>query len=197
MIGRIWGVIRLNARTFEDVENDTSATVQAIGVIVLASLATGAGAGFGFGSSIIGDNFAISLISGVVIGLAWWSIWTCLIMLIGAAILGGPEIRADWWWRLVRVIGFAQAPGLVKMLSFLPWIGGAVFFVVSAWQVVATVIAVRQCYHVSTWPAVGVVLLAFVVTAVLVLVILVVVLIAMFVIGVALVCPGPSCPRLF
>ena len=73
MIGRILGAMLLDAHTFEAVENDTSATMQAMIVVILASLAIGMGAGFGFGSGIIGGHFAFSMISGVVIALAWWS----------------------------------------------------------------------------------------------------------------------------
>ncbi len=161
MLERMLGAIRLNANTFEDVENDSGATMQAMAVVILVSLATGLGAGLG---SVVGGggSFIIGLLGGVVYGLIWWAAWAFLTMLIGTTILRGPETHADWG-QLARGTGFAQAPGLFKILAFLPWIGQVILIAASVWQFIAMVIAVRQCLdYTSTWRAVGVVVIAFV-----------------------------------
>jgi hypothetical protein len=52
---------------------------------------------------------------------------------------------------------------VLKVLGFIPVIGGLIFIAVSLWQIVAMVIAVRQALdYTSTWRAVGVVLLGFI-----------------------------------
>ena len=161
MLERMLGAIRLDANTFEDVENDSGATMQAMAVVILVSLATGLGAGLG---SVVGGggSFIVGLLGGVVYGLIWWAAWAFLTMLIGTTILKGPDTHADWG-QLARGTGFAQSPGLFKILAFLPWIGGVIFFAASVWQLISMVIAVRQCLdYTSTWRAVGVVVIAFV-----------------------------------
>ena len=178
MLERMLGAIRLNANTFEDVENDSGATMQAMAVVILVSLATGLGAGLG---SVVGGggSFIIGLVGGVIYGLIWWAAWAFLTMLIGTTILRGPDTHADWG-QLARGTGFAQSPGVFKILAFLPWIGGVILFAASVWQLIAMVIAVRQCLdYTSTWRAVGVVVIAFVVVIVL-LVVLTLVLLGIF-----------------
>ena len=175
MLERMLGAIRLNANTFEDVENDSGATMQAMAVVILVSLATGLGAGLG---SVVGGggNFVVALFGGVVYGLIWWAVWAFLTMLIGTTILKGPDTHADWG-QLARGTGFAQAPGVFKILAFLPWIGGVILFAASVWQLIAMVIAVRQCLdYTSTWRAVGVVVIAFVLVIVILLVLTLVLL---------------------
>lgn len=174
MLERMLGAIRLDANTFEDVENDSGATMQAMAVVILVSLATGIGVGLG---SVVGGggSFIVGLFSGVVYGLIWWAAWAFLTMIIGTTILRGPDTHADWG-QLARGTGFAQSPGVFKILAFLPWIGGVIFFAASVWQLIAMVIAVRQCLdYTSTWRAVGVVVIAFVL-AVVILTVLVLVL---------------------
>ena len=63
----------------------------------------------------------------------------------------------------MRPLGFAQAPGLVRVVGILPGVGSLVFGVVSIWTLVAMVIAVRQALdYTSTWRAVSVCLVGWV-----------------------------------
>jgi hypothetical protein len=43
MLARMLGVARLNVATFEDVEHDSSATLQAMLIVIVVSIATGVG----------------------------------------------------------------------------------------------------------------------------------------------------------
>ena len=76
-----------------------------------------------------------------------------------------PETHADWG-QLARTTGFAQTPGLCKILGFLPLnIGSVILFIASAWQLVAMVIAVRQALdYKTTWRAVAVVVISFIIS---------------------------------
>ena len=58
---------------------------------------------------------------------------------------------------MLRTIGFSSSPGLIRVLGFVPGLGGMVFFVASIWMLVAMVIAVRQALdYTSTLRAIGV-----------------------------------------
>ena len=159
MLERMLGAIRLNANTFEDVENDSGATLQAMAVVILVSLATGIGVGLG---SVVtgGGDFIIWLIFGIVYSLIGWVVWAFVTMIIGTTVLKTPETHADWG-QLARGTGFAQAPGLFRILTFIPVVGIVIYYAVYVWQLIAMVIAVRQCLdYTSTWRAAGVVVIA-------------------------------------
>ena len=157
MLARMMGVARLNVATFEDVENDRGATMQAMMVVVIVAIANGIG---GLAS---GGNPILGLIAGLLLGLATWALWALVTFLIGTTILKTPETHADWG-QLARTTGFAQTPGLFKVFGFLPFVGPVIVFVASIWQLVAMVIGVRQALdYQSTWRAVGVVVIGFVI----------------------------------
>ncbi|MDZ7683902.1 MAG: hypothetical protein U5O39_01615 [Gammaproteobacteria bacterium] len=65
--------------------------------------------------------------------------------------------------QLLRTLGFAQSPGIIRVFAFIPGIGPLLYLVAAIWMLVAMVIAVRQALdYESTGRAVAVVLLGFV-----------------------------------
>ena len=154
MVERMIGAARLDARIFEEVEADTSATRQALSVVFLVALATGIAS--------MGTIGLRGLLVGVVVAVAGWAIWAWIIYFIGTKILPEHETHADWG-QLARSLGFAQSPGVLRVLGVIPVIGEYIFYVVSIWMLVAMVTAVRQALdYTSTWRAVGVVLIGFI-----------------------------------
>ncbi len=154
MLKRMIGAIRLDAHTFEDVERDTGATMQALLVVVIVSVASGIG---GLGGGILG------LIVGVIAGIVQCAIWAFITYFIGTTIFKTPNTHADWG-QLARTTGFAQAPGVFRIFGIIPIIGGFLVLVASIWQLVAMVIAVRQALdYDTTLRAVGVVVVGFVI----------------------------------
>ncbi len=157
---RMIGAARLDVRTYEEVEADGSATSQAIGVVLLSSLAGGIGS-MGLGAGGLG---------GVVVGgigaLISWVAWAFLTYIIGTRLLPEPQTRADIG-EMMRTLGFAQSPGLLRIFGSIPGVGALVLAIVSIWMLVAMVIAVRQALdYTSTWRAVGVCLVGWVVAVV-------------------------------
>ena len=153
MLSRMMRAARLEVSLYEEVEADTGATFEAMRVVVLVALATGIGTlGQGGGSW--------DLLFGVIIGLLVWVIWAYLIYIIGTTFFRTSETDADWG-QLARTTGFAQSPGILLFLGFIPVVGLAIIIVVSLWQFAAMVVAVRQALDfTSTWRALGVVLVA-------------------------------------
>ena len=105
------------------------------------------------------------IIIGPLVGVIQWAVWAFVTYLVGTTILKTPETHADWG-QLARTTGFAQTPGLLKILGFLPLnIGSVILFIASAWQLVAMVIAVRQALdYRTTWRAVAVVVISFIIS---------------------------------
>ncbi|MQF48867.1 hypothetical protein FIM08_03075 [SAR202 cluster bacterium AC-647-N09_OGT_505m] len=154
MVDRMIGASRLDVGIFEEVEADSSATRQALSVVFLVALATGIAS--------LGEVGLSGLLIGVVVAIAGWVIWAWIVYLIGTKLLPERETHANWG-QIARTLGFAQSPGILRVLGVVPAVGGIVFVVVSVWMLVAMVTAVRQALdYTSTLRAVGVVLLGFI-----------------------------------
>ena len=154
MIKRMIGAAKLDTAIYEEVEADTSATQQALTVVVLVALATGIGT--------FGSGGPLGLIVGIAAGIALWALWAWVTYFVGTTILKSAETEANWG-QLARTLGFAQSPGILKVVGFIPVFGPIVFAIASIWQLVAMVIAIRQALdYTSTWRAVGVAVVGFI-----------------------------------
>jgi len=145
---------KLDVNLYEEVEADKSAMGQAMGVVVLSSVAAGVGSG----------EFGVGGIVGVTIAaLIGWYIWAFLTYLIGTKLLPEPQTRADVG-ELLRTTGFSTSPGLIRVLGIVQPLAGIVFLVAAIWMLVAMVIAVRQALDYSgTGRAVGVCVIGWIV----------------------------------
>ena len=161
MVDRMIRAAKLDAQLYEEVEADKGALGQAMGVVVLASIASGVGSGRLGGLT----GFFI----GTVGALIAWFIWAALTYFIGTKILPEPTTRADVG-ELLRTTGFSSSPGLIRVLGLVPGITGIVFLVSGVWMLTAMIIAVRQALdYRSTFRAVGVCVIGWVVQMVVIL----------------------------
>ena len=154
-IARIIGAARLDTRIYEEVEADKEAMKQAMGIVVLSSVAAGLGTG-----TIGGARGVIGGIMGALLG---WFIWAYLTYLIGTKILPRPQTKADYG-EVLRTIGFASSPGLIRIFGLVPGLTKVSFLIASIWMLAAMVIAVRQALdYNSSLRAVGVCLIGWII----------------------------------
>lgn len=157
-VERVVRAAKLDVTLYEEVENDTAATGQALGVVVLSSVAAGIGAGAGVRGFVF----------GTVATLVGWAFWAWITYFIGTRWLREPTTSADWS-QLARTIGFAQAPGILRVVGVIPFLQGLVFLVTTVWTLVAVVIGVRQALDfTSTLRAVAVCFLGWLIQLVLI-----------------------------
>ena len=147
---RVIGAAKLEVRIFEEVESDPAATGQAMAVVVLSSLAAGLGS-YGLG----GFTGMLRLTAVSLIG---WAIWAVLIYFIGTKLLPEPQTKSNIP-EMLRTIGFASAPGLLRFVGILPLIGVLLVFLITVWLLVANIIAVRQALDYQSTPRAAVVCL--------------------------------------
>ena len=157
MLNRMIGAITLNADTYEEVEHDRGATIQALIIVVAVAIAAGVG------GVLAGEgDFGRGLAYGAVRGVLSWAVWALLAWIVGTTLLKTPDTEADWG-QLARGTGFAQTPGLFNIFVFVPVVGGAIWFLTFLWQLVGMVIAVRQCLdYTSTIRAIFVIVIALI-----------------------------------
>jgi hypothetical protein len=134
---RVVGAAALRTATYEEVEADRGATAQAVAVVVLSGLAAGVGArGFGGGEAADVAFFA-------ALALGTWAAWALLTYQLGARIMPEPQTRADVG-EMLRTLGFASAPGVLRVFGIVPALTRAVFVVVTVWMLLSMIVAVRQ-----------------------------------------------------
>ena len=121
---RMLGAAKLDVDTYEEVEHDQTATGQAMGVVIISSLAAGIGS-VGGGAS--------GLIAGTIGALVGWFIWAALTFLIGTKVLPEPQTKADLG-ELLRTIGFSASPGVLRIFGMIPLLGGLIALAASVWM---------------------------------------------------------------
>ena len=136
-----------------EVEADTTATTQAMGVVVLSSIAHGI-------AGLVQEG-GVGFVGSALVALMGWFIWAFLVYIIGTKLLPEPRTHSNLG-ELLRTTGFSASPGLLRVLGVIPLIGELIIFAVSIWMLIAMIIAVRQALdYQSTGRAVGVCLIGW------------------------------------
>jgi len=147
-VDRMFRAAKLESALYEEVEADKSSMGQAMGVVVLSSLASGV--------ALFTTQGFLGILIGTLSALAGWYIWAFLTYLIGTKLLPESQTQADHG-ELLRTIGFSSSPGIIRVLGIIPGLNAIVSLAAGVWMLVAMVIAVRQALdYTSTFRAVGV-----------------------------------------
>ena len=140
----------LRPDAYEEVEANKSATIQAMAIVVLVSIATGIGA---TGLVLEGQEMAQlglgDIMSGVLRSLMGWALLALITFVVGAKLLPSPETKANWG-ELARTLGFAQTAGLLYLGGVIPGIGPFIFLLGFLMVLVASIIAIRQALDYSS-----------------------------------------------
>ena len=145
MIARMIGASRLDERIYDEVGSDSRAIFQALGVVILAAMATRA--------ALSGVDFA-PLVVAIFRLSAWWAALSLIIYLLSITLFRTPG-SVPTWGRVARAMGFAQSPIILRGVLIFPFIPGVliaiIFFALLIWQFAAITVAVRQAlYYDST-----------------------------------------------
>jgi hypothetical protein len=145
---RVIGASIFDGGTFEVIEADRRATVQAVAVVLGSSLA-GAIAASGSLEPRLGFIAAFMTVAVVV-----WLAWAQLILQIGGHQFREPQTRVDYG-ELVRTTGFAAGPGLLQIFAVVPEASTPIFVFTWIWMWAAMVVAIKHSLDMrSTWHAV-------------------------------------------
>lgn len=151
---RFIGALKLDARAYEDVESDPTALGQAIVVVAVSAACAAIGSAGLFGTG--------GMIGALIASLVGWVVWSGVTYLIGTKVLPMPQTRADLG-QMLRTTGFAAAPGIIRILGVVPFLGWITSFIAFVWMLAAFVVAVRQALDYDSTPrAIGVCLIGWV-----------------------------------
>lgn len=158
LISRMWRAIKLQSALYEEVEADKSANVQAGLVVIIVAIATAIGSGL---ASLTADGF-LSALWSLLIALIGWLLWALIVYIIGAKIMKGKRTESSWG-EVARTIGFANSPGIFRILAFIPVLGWIISVIAWIWILVAGIIGIRAALDFSTWRAIVTVILGWLV----------------------------------
>ncbi|MBW2282539.1 MAG: hypothetical protein JRG82_17515 [Deltaproteobacteria bacterium] len=136
----MWGVLRLDASAYEEIEADTGAIPQAFAVVIATSVLIGLGYG-----SLTG------LFLGISVSLTLWLVGAALVW--GVATLANDAVQFP---RLMRCLGFADAWFALLIGSGLPWIGPLFGLAAVAGAFTSAVLATRAVTRNTTGHAIGI-----------------------------------------
>jgi hypothetical protein len=151
-VQRMKGAALLDVATYEAVEADTNATMEAGGVVALVAIAGAIGA-YGSGNSAA----LVALVSGIV----GWGLWAGVTYIVGDKMLGGTAT----WGELLRTLGFAQAPALLLVFGIIPGARMLVGIIVAIWTLITGIVAIRQALDFGTGKAIITALLSAIILA--------------------------------
>ncbi len=154
MMQRMVGASFLSIDTYEEVEHDQDATLQAAGVVAMVAVAQALGA------SPLG---LFSAARAALIAVVGWAVWAGVSYLIGSKLFGAEAT----WGEVMRTLGFAQAPGLLLILGIIPFLGVPITLFVALWMLVAGFIGLRQALDVGNGKTLATVLIGWFLYAIL------------------------------
>jgi len=148
IISRVTRVFMFDRTVFQEVEDDQAATQQAWVVVIVAAVASAIGAALG---SLIGGGGFGGLILGLIVtpilSVAGYFLWAFVTSWVGVNLF---QAQTDFS-EMQRVIGFAYAPNVLGIVSFIPCIGWLISLAGSLYALVLSVVAVKEGLDVE-WP---------------------------------------------
>jgi hypothetical protein len=141
LLKRMMGAARLDARTYEQVEADSSSTGSAVLVVLIASVAAAVGLGTRDLAGIVGITLA---------AFVSWMVWIGLTLVIGKWIMPDPGTHTDIG-EILRTTGFSASPGVFRIFAAIPGIGLPIFLGVTVWMLFTFVVAIRQALDYASF----------------------------------------------
>lgn len=140
LVERALGVIQLRKPVFEEIEHDTSATGQALVVVVVAAIAAGIGA--------LGDADRTGILWQAVLSILGWIVFSFVAYFVGTTLFRSPTTHVSLG-QVLRVVGFAQAPKVLGALGFIPLIGWIFGLVAGIWFIVVAIHALAAAFDTT------------------------------------------------
>lgn len=132
---------KLEKAFYEEVEHDSSYSQDALAVVVLAALAGGIGS---FISSLVGGAGALaaiaSFIFGIIVAVLAYYVWVFVAQYVGTRFFKGQGDFGE----VQRAFGFAYAPQVLNILSFIPCVGWVLPVVTWLWSLATGFVAIKQ-----------------------------------------------------
>ena len=146
LLRRLARAARLDTAFYREVRNDPATTGEAFLTALLMAL--------GFVLGAIRPTSFLDLFAFMIVTVLLWMLWAWLAYLLGTSFFRVPGVDTQWG-HVFRTVGFAQAPGALRIALFVPFsiapvLGALLFSAISVWQFAAMVVAVREAFGIAS-----------------------------------------------
>jgi hypothetical protein len=157
-LNRLFRAAKLDTDLYDEVMADTKAMFQANMTVFIYSMAAAYGSFARSGTA--GINF------GMITTLFGWYVWAFSTYFISARLIPGAQSEIDRK-SVLRALGFASSPGLIRIFGLFPGLSGVAFLVATIWMVAAAAVALKQAFNFeSIYRAAGVSVIAWIISAI-------------------------------
>ncbi len=150
LVQRVIGILKLDTATYNEIEHDESATSQAATIVAIVAIIGGL-IGGAIAAATDTGSFLGAFLQQLLSAFIGWIIWSAATYFIGTSLFGGTATMGE----MLRVLGFAQAPGI---LGIIPICGS---FVGLIWTLACTFIAIREGLDLDSGKAILTAIIAF------------------------------------
>lgn len=140
IVDRMIRAAKLDQSLYEEVARDESTMGEALTIVVIASAASG------IGMSLAGP---LGLIGGAIAAVISWFVWAWLAFFVGTTVVPDKGTNTNLTG-VLRVTGYASAPGVISILGLIPLLGPLAALAASLWMLAAFVVAIRVVMNFET-----------------------------------------------
>ncbi len=167
MFERIIRVIKLDRSVYAEVETDPAATSQAAMVVAIVAVLSAISGGIATLIAGEGSSFIGAFLSALVSSFIGWLVWSAVTYFVGTSLFHGEATLNE----MLRVIGFAQAPLVLNVLSFIPCLGSIISLVAWLLSLYTGFLAIKEGLDLDTGKTIATVAIGWVIAFIISLVV--------------------------
>ena len=159
LLDRILRVIKLDKSVYAEVEVDQTATSQAALVVAIVAVLSAIGGGLGTLVTSGGRGFIVAFLVAILSAFVGWLVWAAVTYFVGTSLFHGEATLGE----MLRVIGFAQAPRMLSLFSFIPCVGWVISFAGLLLSLYTGFLAIREGLDLDTNKTIATVVIGWIV----------------------------------
>ncbi len=140
LFSRMIRAIRLDQSLFDEVIQDPKTQGHSYWVVAILAMATGYGMFSRAGSMAVNIGLAVTFLS--------WYVWAFTVYYAGTRMFQAVPSRMDRK-TVLRVMAFASAPGVLRILGVIPNMTLIIFLLTSAWIVLAGAMGIKLIFRLD------------------------------------------------
>jgi len=140
LFSRMMRAIRLDPTLFDEVIKDPKTQGHSYWVVAILAMATGYGMFSRAGGTAVNIGLAVTFFS--------WYVWAFTVYFAGTRMFQAEPSRIDRK-TVLRVLAFACAPGILRILGVIPNMALIVFLVTSAWIIYAGAVGIKLIFKLE------------------------------------------------
>lgn len=190
LVDRMIRAARLERTLYTEVSADVPASRQAVFVVVATAVASAiayflsrlfpplgifgasvAGSDIGtFSGDVVTDGLVVGLLVSPILSIIGWLAWSAVAWFVGTRMIS-TTARDVGFMQVARAMGFAQAPGVMAIITFIPVLGFIIQIGIWLWLLATSFFATRESMRLTDGQALVTMIVGFIAFVIVVLII--------------------------